>query len=408
MGAIVGFTLFLVAFPVLWWNEGRAVRTHKSLQEGAGAVIPVFAGKVDRTNEGKLVHLSGRATTTEVLADPFFKVSANALRLRREVQMYQWVEDKRSETRKKLGGGEETTTTYSYDKQWSSRVVQSSSFKRPAGHENPGFMRHESASWNAATVTLGAFTMNPSLRDDIGGSEPVPVTPEVLAALGVGAPVKAATPAPARGKRRGKPAALSVVRTASPGGASAFKADGEGLYLGADPASPAVGDLRIRWTRVAPTDVSVIARQSGSTFGPYQTAAGKPLEMLSMGTVSAPQMFANAEQANVVFSWLLRAGGFLLMLFGVYSLMKPFAVVADIVPFIGSLLRVGLGLFAFVIAAPLSLMTIAVAWIFYRPLLGALLAGGALALIVGGKALASRLRSAPAPAAAFPAAAGRF
>ena len=40
------------------WNEGRAVRTAESLEEGAGAVVSVPADAVDPGNEGKLVHVS--------------------------------------------------------------------------------------------------------------------------------------------------------------------------------------------------------------------------------------------------------------------------------------------------------------------------------------------------------------
>src|SRR5687768_4768732 len=111
VGVVFGVGMFIAGFPVLWWNEGRAVRTARSLEEGAGAVVPVSPARVDPANEGKLVHLSGRATTSEILADPLFKVSANALRLRREVQMYQWTESSSTETRERLGGTEEKITT---------------------------------------------------------------------------------------------------------------------------------------------------------------------------------------------------------------------------------------------------------------------------------------------------------
>ena len=33
---LVGGAFFVLSFPVLFWNEGRAVRTAKSLEEGAG------------------------------------------------------------------------------------------------------------------------------------------------------------------------------------------------------------------------------------------------------------------------------------------------------------------------------------------------------------------------------------
>ena len=50
--------------------------------------------------------------------------------------------------------------------------------------------------------------------------------------------------------------------------------------------------------------------------------------------------------------------------------LRPIRVVADVVPIFGTLVGMGLGLVAFSVAAPLSLLTIAVAWIAHRPLLG--------------------------------------
>jgi hypothetical protein len=58
--------------------------------------------------------------------------------------------------------------------------------------------------------------------------------------------------------------------------------------------------------------------------------------------------------------------------------------VADVVPFIGNLLGAGATLFAVLLALPLSLATISVGWVFYRPLVGVPLLIGAVALLVGG------------------------
>ena len=33
---LVGVLLFCASFPLLWWNEGRAVQTARSLDEGSG------------------------------------------------------------------------------------------------------------------------------------------------------------------------------------------------------------------------------------------------------------------------------------------------------------------------------------------------------------------------------------
>src|SRR5437879_6781085 len=87
--AVVGVGLFLIAFIVLFWNEGRAVQTEKSLNEGSKAVMTSPADKVDATFEGKLVHMNGMATTDETLTDPDFHVSApKAIKLIRDTEMY--------------------------------------------------------------------------------------------------------------------------------------------------------------------------------------------------------------------------------------------------------------------------------------------------------------------------------
>jgi hypothetical protein len=83
-GVLMGAVLFLVAPPVLWWNEGRSVQTYKSLKEGRGSVVSVASEGVDAANEGALVHTTGQAVTEETLADPVFGAAANALRLSRK------------------------------------------------------------------------------------------------------------------------------------------------------------------------------------------------------------------------------------------------------------------------------------------------------------------------------------
>ncbi len=338
-GLLFGGVLFLAAFPLLWWNEGRAVQTYKSLQEGRGAVVSVQAEKADAANEGRLVHLSGLATTQETLTDPVFGVVAQAIRLNRKAETYQWVETKKSENRKKLGGGEETVTTYSYSKDWSDRRVDSSDFKEPSGHANPASLPFETESWQAQRVTLGGFQLSGGLTGSIRRSVEVAFTQAGLDGL------------------------PGAVKTKARLSASA-------LYIGGDPSAPSVGDARISFSKVPPADVSVIAQQLGAGLAPFQTKAGDALEMLEAGVVTADLMFKSAEQANTIMTWVLRGVGFLVMFFGVTMLLRPIRVVADVVPFFGTLVGMGLGLIAFAVAAPLSLLTIAIAWIASRPALG--------------------------------------
>ena len=49
-GVLVGIVLFGLSFPVLFWNEGRAVKRHRDLQEGAVHVADQ-SGRVDAWGE---------------------------------------------------------------------------------------------------------------------------------------------------------------------------------------------------------------------------------------------------------------------------------------------------------------------------------------------------------------------
>ena len=129
-GVIIGLALFVGGFPVLFWNEGNSVKTAKAIDEGEGACIAVDSNaQVDAEYEGKLVHMTGKADTKDVLSDATFGVSATAIKLKREVEMYQWVEESRTSEKKKMGGSVEKVTTYTYKKEWSSHAIDSGDFK---------------------------------------------------------------------------------------------------------------------------------------------------------------------------------------------------------------------------------------------------------------------------------------
>ena len=92
-------------------------------------------------------------------------------------------------------------------------------------------------------------------------------------------------------------------------------------------------------------------------------------------------MFATARTNNAIMTWLIRLGGFIVMFIGLGMVFKPLSVLADVLPILGDIVEIGTGLVAGVIAFFCSLVTIAIAWIFYRPVLGILLLVGAGALI---------------------------
>ena len=65
-------------------------------------------------------------------------------------------------------------------------------------------------------------------------------------------------------------------------------------------------------------------------------------------------------------------------------IVAPLQVLASVVPLLGKIVGVGTGLFCFVFGLAWSLMIIALAWLFYRPLIGIIIlaaAGGLIALL---------------------------
>ena len=70
------------------------------------------------------------------------------------------------------------------------------------------------------------------------------------------------------------------------------------------------------------------------------------------------------------------------LLFGLKTILAPLHTLGAVVPVIGHIVEFGTGLLSFVLALALSLITVAIAWIFYRPMLGiALLVAGAAVLL---------------------------
>lgn len=368
-GVVIGLILIVGMVILLFWNEGRAVQTARSLAEGAGAVVSVGDDTVDAANEGKLVHVSGQVTTDSTPSDPDFAIEAKGVRLVRNVEMYQWKEDSKSETKKNLGGGEETVTTYTYSKAWDDSALDSSNFKQPSGHENPSMEIH-GRNFQVPEGKLGAFTLDQPVLDQIGGDRALAVKPDQQAAI----------QAAYAGSKK-----LSVVDS--------------GIYLGWNPSSPVVGDYRIKY-EVAPLGpISVIAQQQGSQFLSYQTIAGDQLLMVSDGTVPADQMFKEAEATNKLITWLIRGVGLLLLAIGFGLFMNPIAVLADVIPMLGTVVRMGTGIIAFFLAILVGTTTIAIAWFWYRPVLAAgILAAGVIA--AAAVYYLGRSRKAEAPVAA--------
>src|SRR3954463_1257547 len=128
-GVLFGLLLFVVSFVVLFVNEGMSFRRGSVLKEVAGKAETIDPKTIDPGHDHKVVHFTGDASG-ETLTDKDFNVTQTAVHLQRKVEMFQWQEHEKKETKKDaVGGGETTKTSYSYEKVWSDKPIKSDEFK---------------------------------------------------------------------------------------------------------------------------------------------------------------------------------------------------------------------------------------------------------------------------------------
>ena len=395
-GIGAGIMLFLAGTALLWWNEGRAVKTEKMLEEAAGAYVEMEnPNKKDASLDGELVCGTAMATTEDSLTDAQFGIGAKAIAISRKVEYYQWVEHEHETKEDKLGGKEVITTTYTYSKEWVSSPIQSSQFKDPTyQNKNMVLTTFEDAEQYAENVSFGAYKLSESLIRYISSTEPMDLaisedllkqfdkTTQTAYERFYGVVKKQPTqqqPAPQQ------PAAIpDSIRALLSDSAKAIVdsikavtdsiqaanqsliANAENkkeleyvhqganlLYFGRVPGSPEVGDVRVTFEKIVPAKVTVMAVVDGDSFKPYK----------------GDEIIDAEKEANNMWLWFFRIIGVVMVIGGLKGIFDFIVIILKVVPFVANIVGWGIGVVCTVIGVAWSLIIIALAWLFYRPVL---------------------------------------
>lgn len=386
-GVVTGIVLFLAGTCLLWWNEGRAVKTAKMLEEAAEVAVDMEnVKKIDPSYDGELVHATSMALTNDSLCDTEYGVGVTGIKLKRDVEYYQWVEHSSSTSEDKLGGSEETTTTYTYSMEWTNEPVNSGDFKDPAYRgKNSTFVLADDNEWTAENVTFGAYTCPESMINKITGWEDLQlsISPELLKqkdaqlarALGEKPVVKQPEPT----------AAVPDSAANDSNAVTEYQEDdvyenihvaANQIYLGKSPNAPAIGDVRITYRTILPHKISIIAKVDGNTFKSYKAKNGKTMMMVVNGSKDLDEMIQAAEEGNNLMTWALRIIGILVVIGGLKGLFSFLSTVLKVVPFLSSMLNFGTSIICSVVGFVWSLLIIAIAWLFYRPILAICILAG--------------------------------
>lgn len=346
VGLLLGIILFLVAFPVLWFNEGRT-----NMATIAKASVLVDGTNVSEQTEGKQVAVAGTLASDERLGDTPYLAAGAYVQLNRTVEMFAWVEHKSTETRKDAGGSSTTTTTYTYDKQWTSSPEDSHAFEHSQGHTNPP-LPIQSTTLVVSSASVGAYTINPA-DITLPNAQDINLNNEIVTTSG---------------NRRL---------------AGNYIVLGRGSF-----DTPQLGDIRISYSGVsANTRAIAFGKQHGTTLVPYLTVKNDRLYRVFVNTDREGAIQEMGTEYEVT-GWILRLLGFLLMWIGLCLCFGPITAFLDVLPFLGSAGRFVIGLVALPVALALSIITIVISILAHNIL--ALIV--VLGLLIGGVMLWSRAR----------------
>jgi hypothetical protein len=362
-----GFMLFLAGTALLWWNEGRAVKTNDMLNEAeAATVVMENPNKLDNSLEGELVCATALATTEDSLIDQQFGFGAKAIAIKRTVRYYQVQEKSKQEKKDKIGGGEETVTTYTYNRGWVTTPINSEGFHDP-GYRKINFVLTtvpQEDVW-AQNVTFGAYTLPESLIRSITSTEPLK---PVIAQERLESMNEDARHAALRNYSSSKLGNVAKSHNAEVG--QFIHVTGNELYFGMTPSSPAVGDVKVTFEKVVPAKVTLIAKVNGNTFEPYKAKNGYTFQTLVMGEKDATEIYEGEHDMNNIMLWVFRIIGILMVIGGLKGIFGFLETLLKVLPFIANILGWGVGVICTVVGVVWSLIVIAIAWLFYRPLLG--------------------------------------
>ncbi|KRW99147.1 hypothetical protein PPERSA_07390 [Pseudocohnilembus persalinus] len=396
---VVGAILFFCCFLMLILNERRFVKTGKRLQQAYKICEKLNPLEIDPNTQGKLICASCYTECKEVIFDPKFAVNVtNSMKLYRKCEMYQWQEIRKTRSYER-NGKKYTETYYEYKQDWYDHFIDANQF-----HQNKGFYQNNqqcffehSDQFRAQTVHFGAFRLSQSQIDQCNKKETIPISQDVLQT----------------GMTMNRPQQNVQI-------------SGNYLYFSFNTGfggGPQLGDFRVSFSKVPCSDLTVVTKQTGDTFEPWQftkelgskmndsdssldsksSGSGDELDVSGSGCcgccgcicqcckfinkpiheidwvfesekLNKKQVFKKKANQESTRTNLQRFGGWVgiclsiwLMLSPVYSLLYWFPWVGKFLGSVGSFIC---GLVGFILGSLISGLTIGIAWIWYRPYIG--------------------------------------
>ena len=343
--------LFLGALFVLFWNEGYSKRHGDALIEVAEQVQPAALNAISPQLEGKPIHLSARVNSQAGARDAVFGISTDGVALYRYVEMFQWIEYEETS-----GRGRKKKTTYHYEQDWSAEYQDSSQFHEPAGHENPK-PALSSDGFFAADARFGPYRFDN--RDVTEQALEDMWDPDALGSLGKWPAIIEDLPE------------LSSAMTAK----RWYQLEPGVYYRGNQASEEAeLGDLSVSFYSFANDyPLTMIGAQQGEFVVPWRASNGDEILLASGGTRGASEVIRQAQAESAGLTHILRIGGLIGAVMGAAGIASWLGSFLSMIPVVGRLVTVSLGIAGGLFGLMAGLVTIVVGWLAARPWVAAVL-----------------------------------
>ncbi|KAI4464392.1 hypothetical protein MML48_3g00006703 [Holotrichia oblita] len=333
--SLLGFVFLCAGSLLLTWNEGRAVHHAHSLDEAFNNVIALNPFEPVRPElEGRLVHISGNLIVDEPLTEPEYGVSVQSVKLKRRVQMYQWVEERTRRDYGDMVSSDTAETDYFYVTEWRDKLVDSRHFYIRHRHQNPTEIPLKTYVYVSPIVKVGQLTLGTDIKNKF--NDYIEVTGDQ------------------RPDRRDIKLHL-------------------GIYYHCDDVwNPQVGDIRVQfyYAGVNGEPVTVVGMQKNGILVPYKTTRNHEIALLRDGILTVTQIF-DVEHSDARWeTWKLRGAGVFVLYISAVCLKGLIRILLLKFPTFNQFAQQEISSSSnLAISLSVSLLVISVTWVFYRPMI---------------------------------------
>ncbi|XP_026764139.2 transmembrane protein 43 homolog [Galleria mellonella] len=356
-----GVTYFLL------WAESQTIQSNLMLEEliSVAESIDVHTGDEATRYESRVVHIVGPLRILEPISEPDYNIQVQAVKLRKRVQMYQWIEETTDQENFLSEPAEESRKTYWYHKDWRDYIVDSSLFYIRPGHHNPTSMPIFSETHIAENVKIGWLYLGLDVKRKVND--------------------------------------YYEIWSDSRPERSDIKLHSGFYYHGNSALQHEIGDLRIHFSYAGREDdiytaVGLVESGTLQSYSPANFPAADPISLLRKGSYSLKQLYDLEKRDANIHTWKYRLLGFVQVFASAMTLHPDWITLFLQCQWISSNLRRCTRVWVnFILSFSYTLFIIAIPWLVHKPSFGVMVLGGAILPLLHYSTLLTRREMAPEP-----------